>query len=259
MKKFLFLLWLFFLKQSFLFSLTISSTVAMQLGEKIWQNECRSSVHGLTTWNQGENFGSFGIGHFIWYPENERKLFQESFPSLLAFFKENHVILPIWLKHITYCPWVSKADFEANLESLKMRQLRQLLLETKDLQARFIANHLEKTVLNLLAKAPVAEKEQLQIVFDQLIKQPNGLYALMDYLNFKGSGLLPTESYQGQGWGLLQVLQEISPLTDHVVKDFVEAAKKILTLRVKNAPSERKEERWLKGWLNRLDTYLIAL
>ena len=41
------------------------------LGEKIWKNECGGTVEGLTHWNKGEAFGSFGIGHFIWYPENQ--------------------------------------------------------------------------------------------------------------------------------------------------------------------------------------------
>jgi hypothetical protein len=37
---------------------------------------------------------------------------------------------------------------------------------------------------------------------------------------------------------------------------FVESAKNMLTLRVANAPEDRQEQRWLKGWQNRLDTYL---
>ena len=29
---------------------------------------------------------------------------------------------------------------------------------------------------------------------------------MIDYVNFKGDGLKPTERYKGEGWGLLQVL-----------------------------------------------------
>ena len=38
--------------------------------------------------------------------------------------------------------------------------------------------------------------------------------------------------------------------------EFVSAAKTVLTERVQHAPPERHEERWLKGWLNRIDTYV---
>ena len=37
-------------------------------GMKIWQNESGATVSGLTHWNEGEEFPSLGIGHFIWYP-----------------------------------------------------------------------------------------------------------------------------------------------------------------------------------------------
>lgn len=37
---------------------------------------------------------------------------------------------------------------------------------------------------------------------------------------------------------------------------FVNSAKNILNQRVKNSPPERNENQWIKGWLNRLDTYL---
>ena len=91
------------------------------------------------------------------------------------------------------------------------------------------------------------------MTFSQLATDPKGLYALIDYTNFKGEGISPHETYKGQGWGLLQVLQTMQKNT---VADFVVAAKKILTLRVKNSPPERQEEKWLKGWLNRLESYL---
>jgi hypothetical protein len=40
-----------------------------------------------------------------------------------------------------------------------------------------------------------------------------------------------------------------------VVVEFVRSAKVILERRVQNAPSQRNEERYLKGWFHRLDTY----
>src|SRR3989344_2641365 len=61
----------------------LSDAEAEAVGRKIWHNESRGSVDGLTHWNKGENFASLGIGHFIWYKAGERGPFTESFPGLL--------------------------------------------------------------------------------------------------------------------------------------------------------------------------------
>ncbi len=39
---------------------------------------------------------------------------------------------------------------------------------------------------------------------------------------------------------------------------FAETAKRILKRRVQNAPPERHEERWLPGWLKRIDSYIVT-
>ena len=36
---------------------------------------------------------------------------------------------------------------------------------------------------------------------------------------------------------------------------FRDAAKQVLSQRVRLSPPERNEQRWLKGWLKRIDTY----
>lgn len=91
--------------------------------------------------------------------------------------------------------------------------------------------------------------------FYRLAHTPGGLFVLLDYLNFKGEGIAVQK--KRQGWGLLQVLQEMRGMEPGApaVDEFVESAKRILTRRVKNAPEERGEERWLKGWHNRIEGY----
>jgi hypothetical protein len=37
--------------------------------------------------------------------------------------------------------------------------------------------------------------------------------------------------------------------------EFANSAERVLRERVRNAPPERHEERWLAGWLNRIATY----
>lgn len=237
-------------------ALNISSNTAHKIAEKIWKNECAGTVEGLTCWNRGENFASLGIGHFIWYPPEKKEQFQESFPELLNFLTNQGVSLPPFLKKESGCPWHSRDEFYSAIASQEMLMLRKFLYDTKDLQAIFIAQRLEKSLPGMIKELSEEKKQHVSRMFFLLENQPNGLYALIDYLNFKGAGTAPSESYQGQGWGLLQVLQDMPSNSKEAVVDFVASAKDVLRKRVEHSPPERNESRWLKGWLNRLDTYL---
>src|SRR3977135_1305819 len=75
-------------------AITLSHPEALRIGKKIWQNECNGTVSGLTSWNEGENFASLGIGHFIWYPKGQRGPFEESFPKLISFISSRGAKLP---------------------------------------------------------------------------------------------------------------------------------------------------------------------
>jgi hypothetical protein len=46
-------------------AVSLSHGDALKIGKRVWQNECNGTVSGLTSWNQGEDFASLGIGHFI--------------------------------------------------------------------------------------------------------------------------------------------------------------------------------------------------
>lgn len=209
-------------------------SIALLTSDKIWMNECGGKVENLTHWGVGEEFPSLGIGHFIWYPEGQEGPFQESFPAMIKYLQKRGAKVPGWLTGAA--PWQNKEEF---LTDSRLKELRAFLLETKDLQADFMVQRLEKADL---------PRPKVQA----LLKQPGGDYALLDYLNFKGEGTSPKERYNGQGWGLLQVLEEMEGDT---LDDFVTAAKYVLKRRVENAPKERNEERWLAGWYNRLETY----
>jgi len=77
----------------------LSEADAQRIGKLIWQNECAGTVIGLTMWNEGEEFPSMGIGHFIWYPTGTTGPYQESFPDMIKFLKANGVKkqIPAWL------------------------------------------------------------------------------------------------------------------------------------------------------------------
>jgi hypothetical protein len=108
----------------------------------------------------------------------------------------------------------------------------------------------------MLEEAARLDRANVQQQFERMASTSQGWYALVDYVNFKGEGVLHTERYQGQGWGLLQVLENMHGTGDAAaVDEFYRAARAVLILRVHNAPPERNESRWLPGWLNRIRSY----
>ena len=267
----------------------LSTADAEWLGERIFANECAAQRACLTSWNEGEDFPSLGIGHFIWFQRNQDEIFAETFPDLLTYLDETGITLPKWLQPNNLItnndrpdgdiragdfsrdisgetpsegkdsPWESRADFYQDIDSPRMEELRTLLDTTRREQAQFIIARLENSIGGIVSQAPSAERERLQRRVEKLstCHSPAGLYALIDYVHFKGTGLAEGERYAGQGWGLQQVLSAMSddlPALD----SFASAAKATLERRVANAPIERREQRWLKGWHNRIDTYLTA-
>src|SRR5664279_1271185 len=246
-------------------AINLSPADTRRIGNRVWQNECNGTVAGLTSWNEGENFASLGIGHFIWYPRGARGPFDESFPKFMEFIRGRRVEVPNWIQHLgtdasghAACPWNSRTEFNQASQSERMKELRQFLAHTIDLQAEFLVQRLQQALPKMLAEAAAPHRAQVQQQFDRVAGSPKGCYALVDYVNFKGEGVLATERYAGQGWGLLQVLEGMSREDNgrEAVKNFAESAKKVLTDRVRNSPLERNESRWLSGWVNRINTYV---
>lgn len=240
--------------------ISISPEDVQRIGRLIWRNECNATLAGLTSWNQGEEFASLGIGHFIWYPAGPHGPFEESFPPLLKFLAANGSAIPDWLSGNPDCPWPDRAAFHAELDSKRMRELRGLLASTIALQARFIVGRLEAALPKILAALPEEQRDPVRAQFYRVAAEPLGVYALVDYVNFKGEGISPSERYRGQGWGLLQVLQGMQGTQpgQAALDEFALCADRVLTRRVKNSPPERHEERWLPGWRARLETYRVG-
>jgi hypothetical protein len=237
--------------------INLSRDQALRIGRKIWQNECGGSVAGLTSWNEGEDFASLGIGHFIWYPKGRRGPFEESFPRLVKFISAHPVALPGWLEQASACPWNSRAEFLRSQNSDPMIELREFLVRTVDVQTEFMVARLQDSLAKMLNEAVPADRANVKDRFARVASTPQGCYALVDYVNFKGEGVLHSERYRDQGWGLLQVLEEMHGNVDgsSAVEEFSRAAAAVLKRRVQNAPPARNEGRWLPGWLNRVRSY----
>src|SRR6266550_2517646 len=240
-------------------AIDISSADAQRIGKRIWQNECGGTISGLTSWNVSENFASLGIGHFIWYPKGQRGPFEESFPKLVSFIANHGAKLPKFLLGTgeVPCPWNSRLEFLRAQQTLEVKQLRQFLADTVALQAEFLIARLQDALPKMLAEAAPSDRANVQRQFERMASTPQGYYALVDYVNFKGEGVLHTERYQGQGWGLLQVLEGMhgSDGGAAAVDEFSRSAKVVLTRRVQNSPAQRHESRWLSGWIHRVTGY----
>jgi len=245
-------------------AVNLSRDQALRIGRKIWQNECGGSVAGLTSWNEGENFASLGIGHFIWYPEGVRGPFEESFPRFIEFIRNERLDLPVWLQRLEIgpsgvpaCPWNSRAEFLRAENSRRMIELREFLVRTVDLQTRFMVARLQDSLPKMLSEAAPADRTNVRQQFVRVASASQGCYALVDYVNFKGEGTLHSERYRGQGWGLLQVLEGMRGAAggQSAVEEFSRAAAAVLKRRVQNSPPARNEARWLPGWINRVNSY----
>ena len=242
--------------QSGTVAVNLSASQKAAIGKKIWQNECGGTVNGLTTWNAGEEFPSLGIGHFIWYPAGFNGRFEESWPRFVEFARQRGANPPaVALER--HSPWTSKAEFQRDFSSARMSGLRNWLAANVGLQTDFIIVRSRAALPKMLAAAPASERARIDANYRKVATTAQGNYALIDYVNFKGEGTSPTEKYQGQGWGLLQVLGGMKdvPAGPAAATEFAASAKRVLARRVANSPPDRGEKRWLEGWSNRCATY----
>ena len=237
----------------------ISKSELNAIGEKIFKNEAAGKKENLVYWNEGENFPSLGIGHFIWYKQGEPGIFEESFPQLVEFLKSKNVKLPKIMAENKYSPWKDRQEL-INLKTKKIpdtdiEELTNFLYENKDLQIMFIFKRLESSLEKMLAVSN--DRENVRKQFYRVASSPNGLYPLIDYVNFKGEGTNPKERYNGQGWGLLQVLENMkgTETGKSALTEFSNSAKFVLQRRVNNSDPSKNERKWLQGWFNRCNTY----
>lgn len=238
----------------------ITASQKAAVGRKIWQNECAGSVTGLTSWNGGEEFPSLGIGHFIWYPAGFKGPFEESWPQFVMFAKRQGATPPpVALER--HSPWKSKAEFQKDFNGPRLTAPRKWLAGNVALQTDFIIARSRAALPKILAAAPAGERARIEANYHKVATTPQGNYALIDYVNFKGEGILLTERYNGRGWGLLQVLGEMkdAPSGAPAAAEFSAAAKRVLSRRIGNSPPDRGEKRWEEGWHNRCATYARPL
>ena len=233
------------------------------ISDKIYQNETGGNPKYLMYWSPNENFASLGIGHFIWYPKNEPKRFDETFPSMIDYYVANKVAVPKWLLQARKigAPWRNKEVFERARSDKEFQQLKNILMNTKALQTQFFFDRVHASIPEIITHVAPEYRKHIIANYNALVKTKGGLYPLIDYINFKGKGIKATERYNNQGWGLLQVLKNMRPVQQGAgaLEEFSRVAYLMLERRVRNSPVEKNEKRWLSGWKKRTDTYRISI
>lgn len=255
---------IFIFSHALLSPIVINNEHAKLIGRQIWKNECKGTIDGLTTWKDGEEFASLGIGHCIWYPPGVKKIFIEGFPELIAFYQKQNKKVPAWIATAINhgCPWKTRDEFLSEFRSARMNELRTFLANTVDTQIMLMCDRLKGMFPRLLKRGFYPKRAHIKKQLDRLVQtKPNGLYVLVDYINFKGEGIKSREEYNDQGWGLYQVLEVMDgeKTGRAALENFVMSAQKVLKRRVSNSPQRRNERQWLEGWFNRLKTYVRPL
>lgn len=229
------------------------------MSDRILKNQTGGDLKKLINWNERGNFVTLGIGHFIWYPTAKKGQYTESFPTFLNYAKAHGAPLPAWLanQYQTGAPWSNSAAFNRAQNDPQLKELHAFMNKTLNLQANFMVTRLKQTVPAMLQSLPANERQRVQNNYRVVEKSPGGIYPLLDYIQFKGSGINPAERYRGQGWGLLQVLQEMQNTQPGpaALAEFRRAADDVLVRRIANAPAESREARNLSQWLDRISTY----
>lgn len=232
--------------------LIAQTSFLQKLSEALYKNEADCKNHNLTHWGKNEEFPSLGLPHAIWYGTSSSKKYQEQFPELIRYLRKNlnasdqQISWPLLLQKnpLPPAPWASQAEFaeikkvslaiENVKESLQLAdikknkaalykdayslfEIRHFLSNPKilQLQAQFV---IEKTFLSLhriLAashRESPTEAQELYQKIQLLLGSPEGVLSIVDYLNFKGEGLKPSERTPlgKYPWGLKTVL-EIMP------------------------------------------------
>ena len=233
------------------------------ISEKIYQNETSGKPKNLMFWSTNENFASLGIGHFIWYPAGQPKRFDETFPAMIDYYVANKVQIPQWLlaARKTGAPWKDRATFERARNDNEFQQLKTLLMNTKALQTQFFFDRLHASIPEIVKHVAPQYRKHIVNNYNALAATKGGWYPLIDYINFKGKGIKATERYNNQGWGLLQVLQNMRPVKagPFALMEFSRSAKEILERRVRNSPPEKNEQQWVKGWNKRVSGYATPI
>lgn len=214
-----------------------------------------------------------GIAQNLWLPEGSNSIFQTEWPTVAQRLQELGCKIKPWM--LEGCPWSSQEAFDTDFNSKKMVWLRTHLSKKKLVlaQAFCIAERLQRAMDpsspdSLLTGLTEEQSTLVQKNFDLVVHcfNPSGIYALIDYVNFKGEGRLDgSEKFVGVSCGLLQVSLNIQTPEEvandeTIINAFVEGAKVTLNNRIiyhKIQDPNSNDRQYWNMWVAHLSDYLL--
>lgn len=225
------------------FKIIIDREKLKDIAIRIWSNECgktkEDKLKNLIHWNEHEDHASIGIMHFTWY---KYAVENDQFPLLREYIKnETGKMLPKSLNGL--CPWKSRKHFLREVNSKKVQVLKQFLLDTVVLQAKFLILERFKNVLRKMNEM-FGSEGQMDLVrqqFFRILGLPDGLFIILDTLNMSGEK------------GLYNTLKQLTGSSNESALDeFKRARINRFNFLVETNP---KLKIFYNGWLNRINCY----
>ena len=217
-----------------------------KLGRAIARREL--GAQGLIDWSGSEDFASLGVMHATWGSEKTIK-HQNGFIKFLKYAVSRGATLPEFLKDNQENPWQSRGSFFYAKYSRdpRMVDLQQFLEMTKPLQIDFTIDRAAEACNKILADGNYDANDAAKL--SELSKDVKGVFAIIDYVNFKGEGNIADPS----NWGLANVLHEMDVAGGNEIDRFIAAAQKTL------ATHHPKYFMYKTGWIVRLNGYPRAI
>jgi len=233
----------------------VNDAQAEMIALKISDNENTRERLRLIRWREEDEFSSLGIVSFFWYPHGEKSA-ELSFNGLLGYIAQSRH-LPGWLNDANTPPWNSREEFLSARHDVFKAKLRDFLQQARSEQVQYLIMYLEANLPRMLkeVKNPFA-KMHVYENFYHVAVQENGVYALIDYSMFMGSGVSPEDRYNNLGWGLVHVLENMKGDAENLMEAFVSSADILLMRRIESLPKD--ERRHLVDWRRRINTYVPA-
>lgn len=218
----------------------------IKLGRAIAKKELGSE--GLIDWTPSEDFASLGIMHATWGSEKTIK-HQNGFLKFLYYVQSKGGTIPDFLQKNQDNPWNSRSSFfyAKTSNDPRMIQLQKFLQATKDLQVDFTIDQAAQACNKIIAKGKYNQNDILKL--KQLSSDAQGIFAIIDYVNFKGEGNLDDPS----SWGFANVIHEMQLSGGNEIYRFIVAAEKVL------ANNHPKFYIYKAGWIGRLKFYPRAV
>jgi hypothetical protein len=205
--------------------LNLTPELLHKLAANVLRNETGCRPMDIVKWNKNENFPSLGLMHSIWFPPGVNHAYGQSFPEMWQFLRKKALAagsppVPAFMQsEKTGAAWAETEFRVPDRETAdEIATLKKFLAEPKVLewQKEFIVRRAQKSFSRVLAAIEPGPKRQEAFSYlKRLLATDRGVISVIDYVNFKGEGLIPVKVdgfTQPISWGFRPVLEKMGKI-----------------------------------------------